>query len=177
MPASTTDPRPTKLAHFVLRSPRWEESIAWWRTVLLADVRHQNEFLCFLSYDDEHHRLAIVKVAEGDDHRSTAGLEHVGFTYATIDDLLATYVRLKAAGIRPHAPVHHGMTLSLYYADPDGNQVELQIDALDPAAAEEFMNSDVFEANPIGVTWDPDDVVARRAAGAPVEALIEYVPA
>jgi len=177
MTESSTDPKPAKFAHFVLRSPRWKQSVEWWRTVLLADIRHQNDFLCFLTYDDEHHRLAIVKVPEGDDRRSTAGLEHVAFTYASLDDLLTTYTRLKALGITPHAPVHHGMTLSLYYADPDANQVELQIDVLDPDAAEAFMSSDVFAANPIGVSWDPDQMVAERAAGRSVEELIEYVPA
>ena len=53
---------PAKLAHFVIRSPRYEDSIAWWRTVLGAEVRHQNDFLCFLADDDEHHRLAILSV-------------------------------------------------------------------------------------------------------------------
>ena len=53
---------PAKLAHFVIRTPRFEESISWWRTVLGADVRHRNDFLCFLTYDDEHHRLAILSV-------------------------------------------------------------------------------------------------------------------
>ena len=142
---------PAKLAHFVIRTPRYDESISWWRTVLGAEVRHQNDFLCFLTYDDEHHRLAIVKdprLSEND--RRSAGLEHVAFTYDNVDDLFATYVRLKAEGITPVAPVNHGMTLSMYYADPDGNQVELQIDTMTPEEAEAFMSGPVFEANRAG---------------------------
>ena len=41
-----------------------------------------------------------------------------------MDDLLDTYVRLKADGIVPHACLDHGMTMSFYYVDPDGNSVE-----------------------------------------------------
>ena len=169
---------PAKPAHIVIRTPRFDESIAWWTTVLGAEVRHRNDFLCFLTYDDEHHRLAILSVptlAEND--RRSAGLEHVAFTYADLDDLLAAYERLEAEGIRPIAPIHHGMTLSMYYADPDGNQVELQIDTMTPEQAEEFMAGPVFAANPIGVPFDPDDLVARRAAGEPVESVVEYIPA
>lgn len=176
---TTTDPiRPIKLAHVVLRTPQFDESVRWWSTVLQAEIRHRNDFLAFLTYDDEHHRLAIVsapKLQAND--RSIAGLEHVAFTYADLDALLATYVRLKAEGIVPVVPINHGMTVSLYYADPDGNQVELQVDTMDPVGAEAFMASDVFAANPIGVRFDPDDLVARRNAGEPIVALVAYQPA
>ncbi|MEL6982050.1 MAG: VOC family protein [Actinomycetota bacterium] len=170
--------RPVKLAHLVLRTPRFDESVAWWTTVLGAETRHQNDFLAFLTYDDEHHRLAIVSMPHlGPNDRKAAGMEHIAFTYADLDALLSTYVRLKAEGITPVAPVNHGMTLSMYYADPDGNQVELQVDSMDAAKAEAFMASDVFAANPIGVGFDPDDLVARRAAGESVDQLVAYEPA
>lgn len=170
--------RPVKLAHIVLRTPRFAETVAWWRTVLGAEPRHENEFISFLTYDDEHHRLAIISSPKlGENDRRSAGLEHVAFTYASLDDLLTTYERLKAEGISPVAPINHGMTLSMYYADPDGNQVELQIDTMTPEQAEAFMASDVFAANPIGVRYDPDDLVERRRAGESVASLVEYVPA
>ena len=106
----------------------------------------------------------------------SAGLEHVAFTYDTLDDLLATYLRLKHLGITPVLPIHHGMTMSLYYADPDGTQCELQVDVMDEATAAAFMASDVFAANPLGVPIDPDDLVLRRNAGESLDALTEYVP-
>ncbi len=176
---TTPEPiRPIKLAHLVLRTARFDASVAWWSTVLQAEIRHRNDFLAFLTYDDEHHRLAIVSMPGlADNGRSVAGLEHVAFTYADVDALLATYRRLKVAGIEPVAPINHGMTLSMYYADPDGNQVELQIDTMTPDAAEAFMASDVFAANPIGVTFDPDELVARREAGEDVASVVAYIPA
>jgi catechol-2,3-dioxygenase len=166
---------PTKLAHIVIRTPRFEESISWWKTVLGAETRHQNDFLAFLTYDDEHHRLAILSAPHlSENDRTTSGLEHVAFTYADFDSLIATYERLAGEDITPIAPIHHGMTLSMYYADPDGNQVELQVDTMTPDEAEAFMASDVFAANPIGIEFDPADLAARRARGESVESLIDY---
>lgn len=170
--------RPARLAHFVLRTPRFEASVEWWRTVLGAVPRYENDFIAFLTYDDEHHRLAILSaphLVEND--RTAAGLEHVAFTYEDLDALLSTYSRLKAIGIEPIGPINHGMTLSLYYADPDGNQVELQVDSMTSADAESFMASDVFAVNPIGVPFDPDDYVSRRANGESMESLLAYEPA
>ncbi|MEO0495683.1 MAG: VOC family protein [Actinomycetota bacterium] len=170
--------RPSKLAHIVLRTARFDEVVAWWSTVLGATPRHESPFITFLSYDEEHHRLAIINNPNLDENdKRQSGFEHVAFTYDTLDDLLATYSRLKAAGIAPIMPIHHGMTMSLYYADPDGTQCELQVDVMDEPTAAAFMASDVFAANPVGVPLDPDELIVRRDAGEPLESLIEYVPA
>lgn len=67
--------------------------------------------------------------------------------------------------------VNHGMTLSAYYRDPDGNQVEFQVDLCSLAEADEFMRSPAFAANPIGVNVDFADLMERRAAGEPDASL------
>ena len=62
------------------------------------------------------------------------------------------------------------MTFSYYYADPDGNHVELQVDNFgDWSKSTEWMRtSEEFKANPIGVFVDPDRVAADHAEGAVV---------
>lgn len=166
---------PARLAHFVLRTPQFQETVVWWKTVLGAEPRHEDDVIAFLTYDDEHHRLAILSnEGLGENDRSTAGLEHVAFAYDHLDDLLANYERLAALGINPIAPIHHGMTVSLYYADPDGTQCEFQVDAMTADDAETFMASDAFAANPIGVLFDPADFVARRAGGESIASLLQY---
>ena len=152
------------------------ERLSGGRSAGARQTRYENDFICFLTYDDEHHRLAIVSIPDLDDGRRSAGMEHVAFTYSDLDALLDTYQRLTAAGIEPVAPVNHGMTLSLYYADPDGNGVELQVDTMAEDEATAFMAGDVFAANPIGVSFDPADLVVRRQAGESVESLVAYVP-
>ena len=72
----------------------------------------------------------------------------------------------------PLRPLRHGPTLSLYYADPDGNQMEFQVDLLDVDAANEFMQGEAFAANPIGETFDPDELLARYEAGEALEDLV-----
>ena len=57
------------------------------------------------------------------------GVDHVAYTYASLNDLLENYAQLKEKGIRPYWCVHHGITVSMYYADPDGNQMEFQVDS------------------------------------------------
>jgi hypothetical protein len=74
--------------------------------------------------------------------------------------------------ILPLAPVRHGITLSLYYADPDGNSMEFQVDVLDVEAANAFMNGPEFAANPVGDTFDPEVVLAAIKAGQPLVPLV-----
>ena len=173
--ASTT---PVKLAHVVLRTRNYDEMLAWWKLVLNAEVRQGNDFLTFLSYDDEHHRIAIVKMPHLQDRpRDTVGVEHFAFTFADLDSLFAKYEQLKHADISPYWTINHGMTLSAYYRDPDGNQVELQVDTMSLTEAETFMASPVFAANPIGIDVDFDELVARRRAGEQEATITAYVPA
>ena len=63
----------------------------------------------------------------------------------------------------PSRPIRHGLTLSLYYRDPDGNGLEFQIDLMGAEDANEFMSGPAFAANPIGEPFDPDALAARLA--------------
>ena len=169
---------PVQLAHIVRRTSRFEAMLAWYQTVLGADVVHSDGMLAFLTYDAEHHRIAIANLPGLEDQPPmAAGTDHVAFTFADIGDLLYTYARLKRAGIQPYWCVNHGPTTSMYYKDPDGNRIELQIDNY-PTAEEtnRWMRSGEFAANPIGVVFDPDDLLARYRAGEPLETLTARPP-
>jgi catechol-2,3-dioxygenase len=98
----------------------------------------------------------------------------VAFTYGTLGDLIATYMRLRELGIQPIVTINHGPTMSMYYADPDGNRIELQIDNFEtPEEAKEFFESDTFAENPVGVLFDPDELAARFEAGESVAELVK----
>ena len=75
---------------------------------------------------------------------------------------MSSYERLRAEGIVPKFCLDHGLTTSIYYQDPDGNFVELQCDGFgDWRASGEWMRtSPDFAANPIGVFFDPEKVLA-----------------
>lgn len=177
-PTAVDRPRivPARLAHVVLRTQRFAEIFAWWRNVLQADVVFENGFIGFLTFDDEHHRIAVVQPRElAGPTANTAGLDHISFTYASLSDLVATYERLAAEGVRPAWVVNHGPTLSMYYADPDGNQAELQVDRFATAdEATDFLQSRAFANHPVGHSVDFDDLVRRFHAGEDEQELLAY---
>jgi catechol-2,3-dioxygenase len=171
--------RPQKFVHVVYRTRRFEEMLRWYRTVFDARVQHQNPALAFLTYDDEHHRFAFVNLSilqpEGTETNriGVIGVDHVAYTYASIEDLLENYTQLKAEGITPYWCIHHGITVSMYYADPDGNQMEFQVDSYGSnEEANAFMAGPGFAANPIGVEYDPEEWLARLRAGEPPANLL-----
>ncbi|HEY8227786.1 MAG TPA: VOC family protein [Pyrinomonadaceae bacterium] len=171
---------PTKLAHVVYMTRRFDKMLDWYQKVFEAKVQYKNPALAFLTYDDEHHRFAIANMAIFDPNGSASeipsgvGVNHVGYTYANLGDLLETYARLKDLGITPYWRVHHGLTLSVYYRDPDGNRMEFQVDCCaTPEEAHAFMHSEAFAANPVGVEIDADALLEKYRNGVPVEILLK----
>lgn len=170
---------PRKLAHVVYCTRRFDEMLAWYQNVFEAKIQHQNPVMAFLTFDDEHHRFGIVNLSAldpsgaDDGHRSTVGVNHVAYTFDSVGDLLETYARLKDTGITPYWPVHHGLTMSLYYADPDGNRMEFQVDVCKTMEeSNAFIRGEAMHANPVGVEYDPDDLLRRYREGVPMEELL-----
>lgn len=167
--------RPAKFVHVVYRTRRFEQMLKWYQTVFDAKVQFQNPVLAFLTYDDEHHRFAFANLAALDpgggahDQRGAVGVDHVAYTFNSLKDLFDQYLFLKEQGIKPYWCIHHGITVSMYYGDPDGNQMEFQVDCFasnDDANA--FMFGPHFSVNPIGVEYDPEQWLARMRAGTPL---------
>jgi catechol-2,3-dioxygenase len=169
---------PIKFAHIVLKTSRFAEMLDWWKVFLEGEARHENGFISFISYDDEHHRIAIVNLPDLEDRAANAcGTEHFAFTYASLEDLFGQYERMKARGVSPYWTINHGMTLSAYYRDPDGNQVETQFDSMTMEQADEFMAGPLFAANPIGINVDFEQLIERFRGGASVETITDYATA
>jgi len=153
--------------------------LEWYQLVFDAKIHAQNPAMAFLSYDGEHHRFAMIdlNVVRPDDagaeKQGLVGVDHVAYTYASLGDLLDTYERLRDSGVTPYWCVHHGVTASMYYKDPDGNQMEFQVDCFESGEeAVGFMQGPEFEANPVGVEYDPDDWLARIRSGAVASELL-----
>ena len=176
-PVACPDPdakSPRKLAHIVLTTRHYEKAIHWWSIVLGAKVVFRNDLLCFLSYDDEHHRVALVNTTNyATKRRESTGLDHVAFTYGSLADLLHTFERLKRHGLAPEWCINHGPTTSMYFRDPDGVQAELQVDNFAThEALDEWFRSGAFADNSIGVEFDPDFLLERFQAGEPEHTLL-----
>jgi catechol-2,3-dioxygenase len=157
--------------HFNLKTTRLQELIEWYATVVGAEVTFQDATGAWLTNDAANHRIALLcfpGFVDDPDRETRTGMHHSAFEYDSFTELNASYLRLRDAGIEPDICVDHGMTLSYYYKDPDGNRVELQIDNFgDWQASKEWMRtSPAFRANPIGLFVDPARIAEAAASGA-----------
>lgn len=167
VPRANDVPSPARFAHAVLQTNDPEAMREWYSTVLGAETMFANERIVFITYDDEHHRIAFVKrpnlkpAVQG-----TVGLDHLAYAYDTLADLVGAYERLKAADIVPRLAVNHGPTTSMYYDDPDGNGVELQVDNFRSVdELNEWFASGAFSRNQMGAEIDMDDIARRLHDG------------
>lgn len=163
-----------RFSHIVLKTNRMAEMRDWYCKVLGAHVVHEDPTLCFVTFDDEHHRLAFAAAPMEllEPGPMAIGLSHSAYTFPDLRTLLERYASLKDVGIVPKVPVQHGVTTSLYYSDPDGNLVELQIDNF--ASAEEatrYMHTGEFAADPVGPSFDPQAMLDALRSGKPVAEL------
>jgi catechol-2,3-dioxygenase len=185
---------PAKLSHVVLYSRQVPVLRDWYVRLLDGRVVHEAPGVVFLTYDEEHHRIAIAdptaireggaEALVGGGSEPTAlspkemaalpahGLAHIAFTYPALQDLLENWERLGSESVLPFLSINHGPTTSMYYADPDGNQIELQIDNFETTAeGTAFMESESFAENPLGEVFDPATMLSRLRAGEPAAEL------
>jgi len=167
-----------KFHHFNLKTTRLQELIDWYSTVVGAEVLFQDDVGAWLSNDAANHRIALLAFpgfVDDPEKDTRTGMHHSAFEYDAFEELNASYLRLREAGIEPALCLDHGMTFSYYYADPDGNFVELQVDTFgDWAASAQYMRtSEVFHQNPIGVFVAPALVADAAASGDSFERIHE----
>jgi catechol 2,3-dioxygenase len=178
--------RPT-LHHFGLITANLEPMKEWYARVLGMTTNHETPApdgaaalppmrACWVTNDGANHRIGIIALPglTDDPERSRRHrLQHVAFELPTVDDLLATYSRLKSLGIEPVLTADHGASTAFYYEDPDRNSVELTVDNFgDWERSSEYMRtSPQFAANPMGTYVDPEKLIAARAAGTSVGEL------
>lgn len=169
---------PTKFAHVVLNARNFDGVLEFYKLLLGARVVHDAGQIVFLSYDDEHHRIAIAR-RPGllPKIRNMAGVDHHAYTYSSLENLLTTWERMTANGFDPVWCTHHGGTISIYYRDPDGNVVETQVDCFESIEeTNEYIAGEDFQSNPIGVDFEPAALLARLRAGESWDTLKLRIP-
>ena len=119
------------LGHVVLKVADLDRSERFYSGVLgmpvCARFDDQGMKMTFFSLGN-HHDLANA-APPGD--APAAGLHHLAFCIGdSLDQLKDARDHLEAAGVTPD-PIDHEVTKSLYFDDPDGNNVELYVDVSD----------------------------------------------
>lgn len=156
--------------HTTLATLKLDEMVEFYEKVAGLEPVYYSPGGAWLTNDAANHRIALLALPglkAPEDKGHTAGLHHTAFEYASFDQWLDNYIRLRDEGIVPFLNLDHGMTMSMYYQDPEGNGVEIQVDGFgDWSAGKEWMwASQEFGDNPIGVYFDPERIVGARASG------------
>jgi catechol-2,3-dioxygenase len=167
--------KPT-LHHVTIKTSRLDEMIKWYEFVLGAKVQFRDQGAAWMTNDAANHRVAFLSVPGlSDDPQNTQhnGMHHLAFEYDNFEDLMSSYDRMRKGGVEPAFCLDHGLTMSLYYREPEGNFVELQSDNFsDWKLSGEFMRtSPDFAANPIGTFFDPAKVYDEFRSGADFKTL------
>ncbi|MBL8067418.1 MAG: VOC family protein [Armatimonadetes bacterium] len=115
-----------KLSHVHLKVNKLEGMAAFYQEVFDMNVTEDLGAFLFLSNDTAHHRLALQESATGF-NPSAQKLYHVAFEVEGESEFFAFAKRLDSLGIECH-PVDHGISWALYFADPEGNGLELFLD-------------------------------------------------
>jgi catechol-2,3-dioxygenase len=170
------------LHHVTMKTSHLDEMIKWYEFVIGAKVNYRDQNAAWMTNDAANHRIAFLSVPGLSDDPAKIqhnGMHHSAFEYESFADLMESYERMRKGGVEPAFCLDHGLTMSLYYCDPEGNFVELQSDNFgDWKASTEFMRSSAdFAANPIGTFFDPAKVYDSFRSGQEFKTLQKSIRA
>ncbi len=148
---------PKEIGHLVLNVSDVARSTAFYRDVVGFQVSRYGPDgnRTFLTCGATHHNLALFKAPAGAQPRQKGqiGLNHFAFKVESYQALQQAHQRLVEAHAVIDHMVDHGLSLSVYFLDPDGIMMELFCDTFDKQAEGlAFMKATSGQAKPIDIT-------------------------
>lgn len=117
--------KPRRLGHVNLFVRDAERSEAFYADLLgLHTSERRPGVVTFMSADlEQSHEIALMQVGPdaSDPQSNQVGLNHVAWSMDNFEDLKELYLRLKQKGVKINGIGNHGISLGVYFRDPDGN--------------------------------------------------------
>jgi catechol 2,3-dioxygenase len=118
-----------QLGHVLLRVADLERSKRFYVDVLGFQVSEANPGDAFLTLGNDFHTLDLVQhanpAAAPRPQRDQIGLSHIAFQVDGYEALRAAYLTLQEQGVAIDSASDHVSQRSVYFADPDGNRLEI----------------------------------------------------
>lgn len=117
-----------RVGHVVIKMRDLDAAKHFYRDILGMKITDEREdFGVFFRFDDYHHDIAVFKVnddAAAPQHNQV-GLAHIALVADSFDTVKAMYQRLKEHDVPIVRTADHGITKSVYFQDPEGNELEI----------------------------------------------------
>lgn len=176
----TAMPSPRKIGHVhIVTDVNYDKMVEFYCALLNCEVVNEmpGRKIAFLTFDNEHHRLAIMRKpgAKPRPEGEVLGYSHSAFSYASLAELLFVYKKMRDLGYRPDYTINHGNITSFDFRDPDGNRAEIFVDNFDTADEclrwkKEVQFKEDFGEMDEGCL-DPDKLLALFESGVPQSVL------
>lgn len=134
---------------------------------------HDTSYIAFV----QNPQIADVNPALGVSHAANPGapsapgtMQHLALNVDTHEELLAIRDRIRSRGVNVFGPLEHGMCSSIYFAGPEGLNLEVSTSPR-PVDEREWVDPEVMAL--VGIT--PEEL-ARFVSPAPYEAPAEHLP-
>jgi catechol 2,3-dioxygenase len=156
------------------KTTRINEMLAWYSAVVGCEANFKFADAAWTTNDTANLRIAFLTtpgVKNDPDKIAHSGIHHTAFEFGQHQALLDNYERLAEVGILPHICLDHGLSMSFYYVDPDGNSVELQSDNF----GNWFYSAQWMRTSPepIGVEVDPPKMIEALKSAVPLSDLLK----
>ena len=107
--------------------------------------------ITFLSRNpSDHHQVVLVRGRQTEDE--VPMVQQVSFNVGTLANVQRAYRKIRDAGCEGIRPICHGNAWSVYFQDPEGNQIEM------------FCDTPWYVPQPLGIKIDLDKPAAELEA-------------
>ena len=123
-----------RVGHVVIKMRDLDAAKRFYQDILGMKITDEREgFGVFFRFQDYHRECCSVQGHRGcrGPQKNQVGLAHIALVADSFDTVKAMYQRLKAHDVPIVRTVDHGVAKSVYFKDPEGNELEIYCEVLE----------------------------------------------